>query len=545
MSSYRRRAPPRSQRSFPTRTYGPAGLESAGPDNLPPLEPNRVYRFVLGLDDTPRPLTAEESATWLRDPLAELLLKRGAFPQTLQELLGGLDRFDGQPNGLPRQASYFVGDGSQIAWRPDTAALERQLRFAITRAAGADVALLISTGLEVDSDEIFLQVLAWDPANEVFNFYQRIKPAWVWSGNSYHALAPESRGKGPFDSHVNGSMVMKELKSPWINWQSVRANVDSALAADDPVRGNPLFQQRQNAEVFQISVVQPGIERWNRARLRRAISPAGLVSDLPSLLRQVLETTTVNLATSDQESHLVAPADNLRLPITFFLNTDALLDRIGLEPDISRLTVSGRFYLDSLRRYDFKLTDGHYTQPGDTYFAFLVPEPAFEDLDLLSKLLDDRLVTPRFAACLIMVDFPNPVFSPRRAQLMQYVPPTARLENGRGDLPAAMSESIAAAALGLPADSPEHEFLANWRLGDDRWQADFSARIERYFAALSARLATPDGFDDYVRLADSRRREYAKRPLQEFRLTIPTTNIPEAAPLLELAADGTVREKRP
>jgi hypothetical protein len=44
-------------------------------------------------------------------------------------------------------------------------------------------------------------------------------------------------------------------------------------------------------------------------------------------------------------------------------------------------------------------------------------------------------------------------------------------------------------------------------------------------------------------LAESRRREFRRRPLAEFRLTTPVTNIPENAPLLELTVDGRVVEK--
>lgn len=36
--------------------------------------------------------------------------------------------------------------------------------------------------------------------------------SWVWHGNSLHAFAPDTRGKGVFDGHVSGSLVMKELR---------------------------------------------------------------------------------------------------------------------------------------------------------------------------------------------------------------------------------------------------------------------------------------------------------------------------------------------
>jgi hypothetical protein len=336
---------------------------------------------------------------------------------------------------------------------------------------------------------------------------------------------------------------MKELKPPWNNWQSVRAHVDAALAPDDPVRRAPRFRDRRNAEVFQIAVVQPGIARWTRARLARARGADGTVADLPSFMRQVLETTTVNLASSDQESRLVRPDDRGPLPLTFFLYSDALINTLDLEPAIAPPAVEGHLYLDSLRRYDFALADEGFREPGDTYFAFLVPEPAFEDLDVLRKLLEAGVVTPRFAASLLMVDFPNPIYSERRRRLMAYVPATAGVTGQGSDLPGRMAAAVADAARALPADSPEREFLALWGVPEDRWRDEFTARIERYMTAVAARLATPAGFDDYVRLAESRRREYRRLPLAEFSLTLPTTSIPADAAPLRMNEDGTVGPK--
>ena len=48
----------------------------------------------------------------------------------------------------------------------------------------------------------------------------RIEETWVWAGNSLSALETPSRANACFDSHVNGGLVMKELKIPWMNWES-------------------------------------------------------------------------------------------------------------------------------------------------------------------------------------------------------------------------------------------------------------------------------------------------------------------------------------
>jgi hypothetical protein len=261
-------------------------------------------------------------------------------------------------------------------------------------------------------------------------------------------------------------------------------------------------------------------------------------------MRQVLETTTVNLVSSRQVSRLVREDSRLMLPATFFFDADALIDEIGLEPQIQPIGVEGRLYLESLERYEFALVDDEGTtwQKGDTFFAFLVPERAFEDLDVLSQLLERDILTPRFAACLLMVDYPNPVFSTRRQHLMRYVPDRARLTDGGSDLPSTMVAAIEAAEPNLPLENPEREFLANWRLPEAEWRTAFARRVERYFEALATNANTEEGFDGLVRLADSRRREFRRRPLAEFGLTLPTTNIPKDAPFLEMSEDGTVRD---
>ena len=91
------------------------------------------------------------------------------------------------------------------------------------------------------------------------------------------------------------------------------------------------------------------------------------------------------------------------------------------------------------------------------------------------------------------------------------------------------------------AGSAEHDFLGNWRI--DGWATVYEQRIEAFATTVSALCATPDGFARVFELAESRRREFRKRKLAEFRLTTPFTNIPESAPLLEFAPDGGVRPK--
>ena len=113
------------------------------------------------------------------------------------------------------------------------------------------LAVLLATSTQLDDAVNFLQVIGWDGTSGHFNFYERRYGAWVWAGDSRNALDPKSRGKGPFDSHVNGGLVMKELKAPWAHWKSQSADQLPGIAPDDPLRGEDVFQRAEGAEALE------------------------------------------------------------------------------------------------------------------------------------------------------------------------------------------------------------------------------------------------------------------------------------------------------
>jgi hypothetical protein len=549
----------REQFTFPTRQYpyrAPTTLvaEADQPDPalMMAIEPEKIYRFVLGKDQLPTVMSSDDAEKLLCDPFAELLLKRNVFPITLRNLLAVLDTFNQSDEGLPTQSIFLVADGGQVLWTPETAGVNRQFRFAVSRSGAGNRFLLISTSTVPDSETQFLQLLSWDEKNKVYNYYERRSGVWIWAGNSLDALAPETRHRGPFDSHVNGSLVMKELRAPWNNWHSMNASIIAdALAPDDPLRNEQIFTGRRPAHEFE-NLVRSRITLWNSARLKHALSADGKgLGNVDYFLRQILTTTTVNLVTTDRPSALVTDDEDLILPTTFFINSEALFDRVGLDPDIAKISIKGKLYRDSLVKYDFTLGDTDLStgdvilqKKGDTFFAFLVPEPAFEDLNVLEILLREKLISPKFAACLLMIDFQNPVFSAQRQKLMDFVPASAPLVDDptlKSGIEAEFLNRIDAAA--IAPGGPEEEFLQNWSLLGADWKQTFTARIEDYFAQLREKAATVEGCDGWVRLAESRRREFRRQPLAEFSLTLPMTNIPKDSPLLAMNTDGTIREK--
>jgi hypothetical protein len=115
---------------------------------------------------------------------------------------------------------------------------------------------------------------------------------------------------------------------------------------------------------------------------------------------------------------------------------------------VSDISIEGRLYRQCLTRYDVHRTGGSIRLDGDAHFAFLVPEPAFEDTHLVEAMLQAGLLSERFAACLGMTDFSNLVFSPRRAALLSYVPEQAAGARPGEDMESRFVAAVRAAVSG-------------------------------------------------------------------------------------------------
>ncbi|MER9064383.1 hypothetical protein [Mesorhizobium sp. M0698] len=534
----------REEQRFPTRNYPyrKGGARMAAPAGAVPPEANVLYRRVGGIDTLPRPMDAGELGR-LDDPFGRLLRSGKPFPLTARQLIAAFDALDATADALPQQLVFLVADGGHIPWSLETDRLQRGFRFVIVRGKG-DFLVLVSSSTLADSvaDDAFLQIIGWDDTNKVFHFYERLTGTYFWAGMSSHALQPATRGKGPFDSHVNGATVMKELRAPWVHWHAPQAGInENALAPGDPLRNDPLFTSRVTAERMETEVMRPGIRRWNAARIARAVDADGAWNDVRHFLRQAVTDTTVNLATSETASHLIEDDTPLGPPLSFFLNRDTLFGTLGLEPDDpadADIVVPGLLYRQCLARHDVHRSDGSLRIEGDSHFAFLVPEPAFEDTQLIDALVLAGLLTRRFVAALTMTDFPNPVFSPRRAALLRFVPTVVKGPNVGEALEREFTEAVRAASAQQSngADSPEREFLSNFETAD--FEAASRERIAQYLRQLKTGMDDPETVDGWFRLAEYRRRRFRRRKLAEFTLTTPLTNIPETAAALRMNALG-------
>lgn len=496
-----------------------------------------VVRFVVGEDAQPHEMSQAEIEDELGDPFATLLLADGIFPTTGQGILDAIDDKVGASErlGSESQMSFVLGEGSQIPLPDATPSTNAGMRFLVSRGSGPQGPDLIISAAH--PNETFAEVMAWDRKHKGFNYYRSIggKGRWAFAGNSRHALSPPTKGKGPFEAHPSGNLIMKELRLPWVHWHSFTVEITpDAFPKGDARRKHPWFTEKLGAETCETAVVMPSITRWTAARFDQLIGANGNVSDPARVVEQIVTSPTINLASSTRESLGAGAVD---LPPGFFVDFDAF-GRVGL-PGPPPFAVSRAIYKKSLETFDFKLSDGEgFTQPGDTHFAFVIPERAFEDTETLAQAIDRGLVTKRLAAALLMVDFPNPVFSTRRAALLKHAPATASIQNGKSTYSKDMADAILAAAPNTPGGSPEKEFADRWEkaanlpgvLGDE---------LEKYYDAIEQKLKSQTGFDDFVRLAESHRNRVRKTPLFEFPLLFPVTKIPRKQ-RREMKRDATV-----
>jgi hypothetical protein len=502
------------------------------------LEDDAVHRFILGRDDHPNKLSHQEATQQLGDPFARLVLLEGVFPGTAGEVLDAMEQAVPSDDPLRVQRFFLVGEDTQIAPIPGIR-LSRFLRFLATVGegpGGPDIMLSAS-----HPNHQTVELMAWDLRVGGFNFYRTVgtSSAWVFAGNSRHALTAPTRGNGPFESHKNGHFLMKELKSPWVHWDSPKAKVLSSIFDEEPLLDHPWVAKLEpfGAYTLEDDVAKPAIRRWTKARLRTLVS--GRSEETPRrVLEQVLTTLTVNLVSSMTSSvaAVSGAAQKVDLPKTFFVDSDALEALALASPPPA--FVDSSVYAESLRTFEVRLTDGdQFERPGDTHFAFVVPERAFEDTDTLEQAIERGIVNRRLAACLLMVDFPNPIFSGKRQRLLEYVPDIAFGETD--DFSQSVADAIRSNDAATQPGTAEHEFAQRWDAGED-FEAPFDALLQDYYTAFTEQLTTQEGFDSYMRLAESRRDRVKDMPIAESELLFSRTNIPSRERIM--LADGTVEE---
>ena len=475
-----------------------------------------LLAMVMGIHDRPQLMTLEEVQAF-GDPFTAHILFKEQVPLTLVDLAAAIDGLVGE-EARPLRKLYVVAEGAGFQSTIPSLPMNTRLVFTWQKDNATPPDFLLSTTTDLDDSGSLLQLIAWSEIQGVFHFFERTSAGWGWAGSSLHALQDSSRGKGPFDSHINGGLVMKELKEPWNHWHTMTSGIPRDLIFEtDEERNHSLFSELTGAQELE-AAVKTGVRRWTKRRVQKDLE-GGQLLNLKWYARQILWTTSVNLVSSTVLSRVIAIKPEFALPNSFFFDEDGIsfaasqLSDQAVLPS-SEITVLSNLYmaaLDELQVHVEASEDGP-SVPGDTHFAFLVPERAFEDLAVVEVLVRREVLSPRLALCLLMVDFTNPVFSPVRAGLLPLFPESIA-QGAKGE---ALDNRVISEARAKPSSSTQ-ELLRLW--DDQDLLGTVQRRLADYATAVQARLHAADGVVDLLKLADSRKEAFRKRRLNEFRHT--------------------------
>jgi hypothetical protein len=506
----------------------------------PSVTPGKIYRYIEGLDKCIVPLSKSEIEK-LNDPFAKKLLRQGLFPNGVPDM----DKKIEQELGY-KATTYMVGEGVQV---PTTAVSRenlRGLRYLFTWGKNENESHIMMSKLAPAAVTSMTEVISFDEQSQQYNYYL-MRPqipeqhsskdfpfVWAYVGNSPMAQEKPSMGHGCFACHHNGVPIMREIELPWNNWHSQRAITASALLPKEVV-SEGYFIQRRGADIFEPIIRGNFQEYYTNWLGKHTTTKNGTtqISDVDKMLRHLTTNTTVNLKSSDVQSEGIntSPA-NLDIagvpPNDTFLADTLLQTVLGLDYKSLSVKLPRKEYDAFLKEHDFKLvgtkeffrtTEKAFEYPGSTYFAFYVPQVPAEDIYVTQKLLQSKIVTPKFVASLLMVDFKNPLFSEKRTSLQKYAQQitTGKIAGGVSSVPGDFVNKIkqtgakACNSSNFDACSAEEQFLYNWELPDKEWKQVNAKRLQTYVASV-ANLEPKERLDNLMRWSVKQQTRFGEDP---------------------------------
>lgn len=361
----------------------------------------------------------------LSDPLYSLLSNTEICPQSIQELrnsmrLRGLKEVigmvanRGRNNPVEGSFSFFESVYGRLATDQLIAKGELFLGY-FTRLKDG----LIILDQKPRKGKLLIEAISWDAKKALYNFYElrgieHGGVRWFYRGNSKDAykdntwlyrISPE--GENHFGSrmrcsacHNSGGPILKEQSLPHNDWWT---NQRPLILLPNKPDGDvsQLLEQVSDASVFANDVIT-GMRHLSDSKKMKAFQ--GKLS-LQEQLRPLFCTTEINLQSSSDSSETV-----VSIPSAFWLNP--LLGDINL-------TISVEDYNQLLKEFGTRFPE---TSLQDADHAWLTPVKAEADLNAIKQLIQQNIISKKFAQSVLMIDFTNPLFSSKRCELLKLIP---------------------------------------------------------------------------------------------------------------------------
>jgi hypothetical protein len=470
-----------------------------------------------------------------RDPVARVLAAQQTCPRNAIEFRGLLKRsgarleptmvnFVGFHN--PDPGAFFVfeiASGSVGASASPVIIQRGDLLFGHFTGATADGKLV------PNNDGLVIELIAWDPDKQFYNFYELVDGTWFYRGDSKDILEDiqflhrqRKPSERPFGArlrcsgcHVNGGLLQKELAAPHNDWFLTARNLPlGSLKPDSAVRA------------ILADVVDAGeLSKLVTASAQRLADSAGYqkvlaARSMQERLRPLFCSVEVNIESDS------APLDDRRpaltIPSGFFVD-----NRLGA----ANISVPRQHYDAARKTLHTRLPE----TPGrtDADHAWLAPVKAQSDVVAVDALIAQSVVNAEFVADVLAVDFTNPVFSKTRCRLLKLVP-----DAGGTTFVARFQDALRGASVpGAP------ELLSN--LTSPQRDAAFHKKQALAFVdSCKRRASEPGAVLDWYRLLAQRRVEVGASEISQNsrghiledpgRIVFPSTQPAAAAGVLTL-----------
>lgn len=360
---------------------------------------------------------------------------------------------------------------------------------------------VIRDRLVSNKEDLVIELIAWDPGKQFYNFYELVDGDWFYKGDSKDILddvqllhrqrlgsakpfGPRLRCSG---CHVNGGLLQKELAPPHNDWFTRERPLPlGTLKPDSFVKG----KLADLADAGELSKLVAASAR------RLADSPGYrnvlAVRSMQEQLRPLFCPMELNIESDS------APFDDrkpgVRIPSAFFV-----------DPRLATAEVSVRRpdYDAALRKLRTRLLDTPDARV-DADHGWLTPVKAHSDIVAVDSLIEQGVVGKEFAVAVLAVDFTNPVFSQTRCGLLKLVP-----DKGGSDFVARFQDALRGAS--LPGAT---ELLQN--LTDPARNAAFQQKQALAFlSACQKRAEDPGAVLDWYRLLAQRRAEVTESEISQ------------------------------
>ena len=389
-------------------------------------------------------------------------------------------------------------------------------------------------------DDLMIELIAWDPGKQVFNFYEMIGDGkqgnWFYRGDSLDIQSDvkllhrqPGLGKPRFGTnlrcsgcHTAGGPILKELAPPHNDWWSKQRLLDFGNLKPDAELSR-IFQGLVEADELSNNVKASVAKLFGSAKFQQAQKALSLQEQLRPLF------CPVELNLESDSTPLDQKASKIQIPSAFFVDSmlaqsSILIERSHYDAALSALKAS---FPETL------LADADH--------GWLTPVKAFSDTLAIDFLIKQGLIDKEFAIDVLAVDITNPVFSAARRSLLRLLPDSAE-----GDWKEKFKAALRANAGKNPA---ANELLSN--LNDPSRNMQFhQARALRFLDQCQKRLQEKSAVIEAYQLLAQRRAEafdseISKNPKGEilepgFRVIFPQVK-PAAKPgVLRFGEDGRV-----